>query len=78
MKTLATLFVFLSLASIFGSTMARYLLVDIGSNDEKIEERIKSRSVKVSGNISYLKTASVSKDLDLFDRNIYIYVTHDI
>ena len=73
MKTLATLFVFLSLASIFGSTMARYLLVDIGSNDEKMEEGIGSRHVMVSGNICYIKTVSV-----LFARNIYIYVTHKI
>ena len=60
MKSLATLFVFLCLVSIFGSTMARYLLVDIGSNDEKIEDRIKSRYVGVSGNICFIKTVSVS------------------
>ena len=60
MKALATLFVFLSLVSIFGPTMARYLLVDIGSNDEKIEDRIKSRYVGVSGNICFIKTVSVS------------------
>ena len=60
MKALTTLFVFLSLTSIFGSTMERYLLVDIGNNDEKIEENAGGNDLMEKGDIFYIKSVSVS------------------
>ena len=47
MKAFTTLFVFISLASIFGSTMARYLLVDVANNDDKIKENAGGQHVMV-------------------------------
>ena len=59
MKALTILFVFLSMASIFVPSMARYLLVNMGNNDEKMEENAGDNDVMVKGNISYKKTVSV-------------------